>query len=122
VTRDTAASSAGPGQAGRNGHAPACAGEAGAAAAVDFARDRPRPGQTSRRVIDRAAGPMRLRPVAGRPVRRDLRVWEPAGAGPWLPLCQAPEGGAAVTGPTRMTRWTRTRPGVGAGLGGGRCE
>jgi len=57
------------------------------------------------------AGLMRLRPVAGRPVRRDLRAWEPAGAGPWLPLCQAPEGGAAVTGPARMTRRTRTRPG-----------
>jgi hypothetical protein len=57
VTRDTAASSAGPGQAGRNGHAPACAGQAGAAAAAGSAHDRPRPGQTSRRVIDRAGRP-----------------------------------------------------------------
>ena len=57
MTRETAAINAGPGQASRNGHAPACAGEAGAAAAVDSAHDRPRPGQTSRRVIDRAARP-----------------------------------------------------------------
>ena len=87
MTRDTAASNAGPGQAGPNGHAP-------------------------------------------------------AGAAPWLPPCQAPEGGADVSGLARMTRVTRTRPGqhrrrpagagraigsagdagVGAGPGGGPGE
>ena len=58
MTRETAASSAGPGH-DRPERARACllAGEAGAAAAADYAHDRPRPGETSRRVIDRADRP-----------------------------------------------------------------
>jgi hypothetical protein len=56
VTRETAASSVGPSRPER---ARACllAGQAGAAAAADDAHDRPRPGETSRRVIDRADRP-----------------------------------------------------------------
>ena len=113
MTRETAASSAGPGH-GRPERARACllAGQAGAAAAADSAHDRPRPGQTSRRVIDRRTGLMRPRPVAGLPVRRDLRTRgkQPAPR-PWLPPCQAPGNGADVTGLARMTRRTRTRLG-----------
>jgi len=55
------------------------------------------------------AGLMRPRPAAGLPVRRDLRAREPAGTGPWLPLCQAPGNGTDVTGLARMTRRARTR-------------
>jgi hypothetical protein len=58
VTRETAASSVGPGH-DRPERARACllAGQAGAAAAADDAHDRPRPGEPSRRVIDSAGRP-----------------------------------------------------------------
>ena len=57
MTRETAASSAGPGH-DRPERARACllAASAGAAAAADDAHDPPRPGETSRRVTDRADG------------------------------------------------------------------
>jgi hypothetical protein len=111
VTRDTAASSVGPGH-DRPERARAClpAGETGAAAAADNAHDRPRPGETSRRVIDRADrpdAPSAGSGPAGSPGPAHAR--EPAGPAPWLPPCQAPEGGADVTGLARMTSWTRTR-------------
>ena len=58
VTRDTAASSAGPGQAGRTGHAAASwPTRPTPLQSRTMAHDRPRPGQTSRRVIDRADQP-----------------------------------------------------------------
>ena len=110
MTRETAASSAGPGH-DRPDRARACllAGEAGAAAAADYAHDRPRPDDTSR-VIDRADRPhapaVGSRP-AGSPGPAHAR--NTAGPAPWLPLRQAPEGGADVTGLVRMTSWTRTR-------------
>jgi hypothetical protein len=142
VTRETAASSVGPGRPER---ARACllAGQAGAAAAADDAHDRPRPGETSRRVIDRADrpdAPAAGSGPAGPPGPAHAR--ETAGPGPWLPPCQAPGNGADVTGLARMTSWTRTRRdrhrrryaaaggaiGVSGGRrrvrgpGGGRCE
>jgi hypothetical protein len=112
VTRETAASSAVPGQADRNGHAPASW----------PARPAPLPPRT---LPLTGPGPVKPpaasstprtgrthpRPVAGLPVRRDLRTRETADTGPWLPPCQAPANGADVTGLARMTRWTRTRPG-----------
>jgi hypothetical protein len=112
VTRETAASSAVPGQAGRNGHA----------AASWPTRPAPLPPRT---LPLTGPGPVKPpaasstprtgrthpRPVAGLPVRRDLRTRETADTGPWLPPCQAPANGADVTGLARMTRWTRTRPG-----------
>ena len=96
---------------GRPERARAClAGEAGAAAAADYAHDRPRPGESSRRVIDRADrpdAPSAGSGPAGSPGPAHAR--ETAGTAPWLPLCQAPEGGADVTGLARMTRRARTR-------------
>ena len=65
MTRETAASSVGPGH-DRPERAPAClTGEAAAAAAAaaDDAHDRPRLDETSRRVIDRADRP--YAPAAG---------------------------------------------------------
>ena len=107
MTRETAAISVGPGH-DRPERARACllAGEAGAAAAADYAHDRPRPDETSRRVIESGrTGLMRPRPIAGLPVRRDTaHARETAGPAPWLPLCQAPDDGADVTGLVRMTR------------------
>jgi hypothetical protein len=74
VTRETAASSVGPGH-DRPERARACllAGQAGAAAAADYAHDRPRPDETSRRVIDRADRPH----APARASARDART--PAG-------------------------------------------
>ena len=71
MTRETAASSVGPGHDGPE-RAPACllAGQAGAAAAADDAHDRPRPDETSRRVIDRADRP----PAPARASARDART------------------------------------------------
>ena len=111
MTRETAASSAGPGHA-RPERARACllAGEAGAAAAADDAHDRPRPGETSRRVIDRAGrpdAPSAGSGPAGPPGPAHAR--DTAGPAPWLPPCQAPGNGADVTGLARMTRPKRTR-------------
>jgi len=70
----------------------------------------PGPVKASRRVIDRADrpdAPAAGSGPAGSPGPAHAR--DTAGPAPWLPLCQAPEGGADVTGPARMTRWTRTR-------------
>jgi len=111
VTRETAASSAGT-RPGRPERARAClpVGQAGAAAAAGSAYDRPRPGETSRRVIDRADrpdAPAAGSGPAGSPGPAHTR--DTAGPAPWLPPCQAPEGGADVTGLARMTRPKRTR-------------
>ena len=111
MTRETAASSAGT-RPGRPDRARAClpAGQAGAAAAAGSAHDRPRPGETSRRVIDRADrpdAPSAGSGPAGSPGPAHAR--DTAGPAPWLPPCQAPEGGADVTGLVRMTSWMRTR-------------
>ena len=110
MTRETAASSVGPGH-DRPERACACllAGEPGAAAAADDARDRPRPEQTSR-VIDRADrphAPAADSGPAGSPPAAHAR--EPAGTAPRLPLRQAPGNRADGTGLVRMTSWTRTR-------------
>jgi len=108
VTRETAASSMGPSH-DRPERAPACL-PAGAAAAAGSAQDRPRPGETARRAIDRADQrdtPPADNGPAGFPGTAHAR--DTAGTGPWLPPCQAPEGGADVTGLARMTRRTRTR-------------
>ena len=134
MTRETAAISEGPGH-DRPERACACllAGEPGAAAAADDARDRPRPDETSR-VIDRADrlhAPSADSGPAGSPPTAHAR--ETAGTAPWLPLRQAPDNRADVTGLVRMTNWTRTRhrhqhrhrrryPGAGGAIGasGGR--
>ena len=97
---------------GRPERARACllAGEPGAAAVAGSARDRPRPGETSRRVIDRADrpdAPAAGSGPAGSPGPAHAR--DTAGPAPWLPPCQAPGNGADVTGLARMTRWTCTR-------------
>ena len=105
MTRETAASSVGPGH-DRPERARACLWRQAAPLLPRAAHDRPRPGETSRRVIDRADRPDAPRPVAGLPVRRDLRTRGNRPA-PWLPPCQAPDG-ADVTGLARMTRRTRT--------------
>ena len=91
MTRETAASSVGPGH-GRPERARACLLAGAAAAAADYAHDRPRPGETSRRVIDRADrpdAPSAGSGPAGSPGPAHAR--DTAGAAPWLPLCQAPE-------------------------------
>jgi hypothetical protein len=111
VTSETAASSVGPGH-DRPERARACllTSEAGAAAAADYAHDRPRPGETSRRAsesADRPHAPSADSGPAGLP--GTARAREPAGTALWLALCQAPGGGADVTEPVRMTGWTRTR-------------
>ena len=110
MTRETAASSEGPGH-DRPERACAClpAGEPGAAAAADDARDRPRPDETSR-VIDRADrphAPAADSGPAGWPGPADAR--ETASHALWLTPCQAPDGGADVTGLVRMTGWKCTR-------------
>ncbi len=71
MTRETAASSAGPGHDGPE-RARGCLldGQAGAAAAADDAHDRPRPGETSRRVIDRAGRPQAPARAPARDARR----------------------------------------------------
>ena len=101
MTRETAASSAGPGQAGRNGHAPA-SWPARPAPLLPRTLPMTGPGPVKPPAASstRRTGLMRPRPVAGLPVRRDLRTREPAGTGPWLPPCQAPEwrGGRHRTG------------------------
>ena len=90
MTRETAASSTGPPQAVRNGPAPAPR-PACAAAAAGSAPDRPRPGESSRRVIDRAAppdAPAAGSGPAGPPGPAHAR--DTACPVPWLPPCQAP--------------------------------
>jgi hypothetical protein len=99
VTRETAASSGGPGQAGRNGHAAACW-PARPAQLLPRALPMTGPGPVKPPAASSTGrtGLMRPRPVAGLPVRRDLRARETAGTAPWLALCQAPGNGADVTG------------------------
>ena len=111
MTRETAASSAGPGH-DRPERAPAClADPAGAAAAADDAQDRPRPDQTSRRVIDRAgrpdAPPADIGP-AGPPGPAPAGISRHRAMAAALP---GPGNGADVTGLARMTRRARTRLG-----------
>ena len=110
MTRETAAISAGPGH-DRPERARAClrAGQPGAAAAAFDARDRPRPAETSRVIgrADRPHAPPAGRGPAGSPPAAHAR--DTAGTAPWLPLRQAPGNRADVTGPVRMTSWTRTR-------------
>jgi len=111
VTRETAASSAGPGQAGRNGHAPASwPARPAPLLPRTLPMTGPRPGETSRRVIDsadRPDAPVAGSGPAGSPGPAHTR--DTAGPAPWLPPCQAPGTGADVTGLARMTSWTRTR-------------
>ena len=111
MTRPAAAINVGPGH-GRPERARACllAGEAAAAAAAHDARYRPRPGETSRRVIesaDRPGAPSADSGPAGSPDTADAR--ETAGHARWLALCQAPGDGTDVTELIRSTGWTRTR-------------
>ena len=111
MTRETAASSAGPGQAGRNGHAPA-SWPARPAPLLPRALPMTGPGPVKPPAASSTGrtGLMRPRPVAGLPVPPGpAHARDTAGTAPWLPPCQAPEGGADVTGLARMTRRTRTR-------------
>jgi hypothetical protein len=111
VTRESAAIKAGRGH-DRPERARACllTGEAVAAAAADYAKYRPRLDETSRGAIesaDRPPAPSADSGPAGSPGTADAR--ETAGTALWLALCQAPDGGADVTGLVRMTGWKRTR-------------
>ena len=113
MTRQTAAINVGPGH-DRPERARAClrTGKAVAAAAADYAHDRPRLDETSRRAIestDRPDARSADSGPAGSPDTADAR--ETVGHALWLPLCQAPDGGADVTEPMRMTGWMRTRLG-----------
>jgi hypothetical protein len=111
VTCQIAAISSGPGH-DRPERARGCllTGEVAAAAAADYANDRSRLDETSRRAIDSADRPhlpsADSRP-AGSPDTADAP--ETAGNTPWLALCQAPDEGTDVTEPMRSTGWTRTR-------------
>jgi len=93
VTRETAASSAGPGQAGPNGHAPASRPARPAPLqSRTMAHDRPRPDENSRRIIDRANrpnAPAADNGPAGSPGPAHAR--DTAGTAPWRPPCQAPD-------------------------------
>ena len=97
---------------GRPERARAClpAGQAGAAAAAGSAPDRPRPGESSRRVIDRAGRPHATLAGSG-PAGSPGTVYarDTAGLAPGLPLCPAPGNGADVAGLVRVTRRARTR-------------
>jgi hypothetical protein len=110
VTRETTASSVRPGHDGRNGHASTCW-PARPAPLLPRTMPRTGPGPVKPPAASstRRTGLMRPRQVAGRPVRRELRVRDTAGTGPWLPLCQAPGNGADVTGLARMSRPKHTR-------------
>jgi hypothetical protein len=127
VTRERAASSVGPGH-DRPERARACllTGEAAAAAAAHYAEYRPRPGVTSRRVIesaDRPPAPSAGSGPAGSPEPADAR--ETAGPALWPALCRASDDGTDVTDLVRRTGWTRTgldrrrRQYAGAGRGTG---
>ena len=126
MTRQTAAINS------RRGHdrpdrARACllTGDVVAAPAAEYADDRPRLDETSRRVIesaDRPHAPSADSGPAGSPGTADAR--ETAGHALWLALCQAPDDGTdftklvCMTGLMRITGWTRTRNGrqpAGAG-------
>ena len=111
MTRQTAAINVGPGH-DRPERARACllTGEVAAAAAADYASDRPRPGETSRRAIESAGRPhvpSADSGPAGSPDTADAR--EPAGTALSLAPCPALDDGTGVTELMRMTGWTRTR-------------
>jgi hypothetical protein len=123
VTRQTAAINLGPGH-DLPERARACllTGEAGAAAAADYARDRPRLDETSRRATgsaDRPDAPSADSGPAGSPGTADAR--ETAGPAPWLTLGRAPHDGTDVTDLMRSTGWPHARldrhrrPPAGAG-------
>ena len=109
MTRERAAITVGPGHdRPERARARLLAGEA--AAAADYAHDRPRLDESSRRVIDRADrphAPSADNGPAGSPPTAHPR--ETAGTAPWLALCQAPDDGADVTELVRMTGRTRSR-------------
>ena len=111
MTRETAASSAGPGQAGRNGHAPA-SWPARPAPLLPRTLPMTGPGPVKPPAASSTGrtGLIRPRPVAGLPVPRDLRTrgTQPAPAHGCRPA-RPPRDGADVTGLARMTRRTRTR-------------
>ncbi len=75
MTRETAASNVGPGQAGRNGHPPASR-PARPSPLLPRALPLTGPGPVKPPAASSTgrAGPMRPRPAAGLPVRRDLRT------------------------------------------------
>jgi S-DNA-T family DNA segregation ATPase FtsK/SpoIIIE len=111
VTRESAVISVGPGH-DRPERAPVCllTGEAAAAIAADYANDRPRLDETSRRAIesaDRPHAPSAESGPAGSPDTANAR--ETAGTALWLALCQAPDDGTDVTDLMRITGWTRTK-------------
>ena len=134
MTRQTAAISVGPGH-DRPERARACllTGEAGAAAAADYARHRPRLDETFRSVTESAGrphAPSADSGPAGSPGTADAR--KTTGTARWLALCQARDDGADVTDLVRSTGWKRTRldrhrrryagAGRAIGVSGGRCR
>ena len=74
MTRETAASSAGPGQAGRNGHAPAWPASPSPLQSRALPLTGPGPVKPPAASSIGRTGLLRPRPVAGLPVRRDLRT------------------------------------------------
>ena len=111
MTRQTAAINVGPGH-DRPERARACllTGEVAAAPGAEYANDRSRLDETSRRVIDSADwpdAPSADGGPAGSPDTADAR--ETAGHARWLALCRARDDGADVTDLMRMTGRTRTR-------------
>jgi len=134
VTRESAAITVGPSH-DRPDRARACllTGEVVAAAAADYAHDRPRLDESSRRVIDRAdrpRAPSADSGPAGSPGTAHVR--ETAGHALWRALCQAADGGTDVTDLVRSTGWTRTKldrhrrqpadAGRAIGVSGGHCR
>jgi hypothetical protein len=113
VTRQTAVINVGSGHdRPERAHTCLLAGEVVAAAAADYADDRPRLGETSRRGIesaDRPQAPSAGSGPAGSPDTADAR--ETAGTARWLALCPAPDDGTDVTDLVRITGWTRTDTG-----------
>jgi hypothetical protein len=100
------ASSVGPGQAGRTGHTPA------SWPAPLLPRALPMTGPSPMKPPAARSGGPAYAPAAGSGPAGSpgpAHARDTAGPAPWLPPCQAPEGGADVTGLARMTRRTRTR-------------
>ena len=131
MTRQTPALTVGPGHdRPQRAHACLLTRVVAAAPAAEYADERPRLDETCRRVIesaDRPPAPSADSGPAGSPGTADAR--ETAGHAPWPALCQAPNGGADVTGLLRITGWTRTRnrrqpAGAGRAIGasGGHCR
>jgi hypothetical protein len=111
VTRQTAAITVGPGH-DRPERARGCllTGEIVAATAAEYAKYRPRLGETSRRAIefaDRPHAPSADSGPADSPETADAQ--ETDGHALRLPPCQAPDDGTDVTDLRRITGWTRTR-------------